>query len=1005
MCEAEAMSEARFRHDARGGSRVPIALLGAATAALQTLAVREAMSLAGGNEAILGGLLGVWLVLTAIGSVLGRNRSLRRVLSISNGLIAYGILIPATICAGRASTKLLAFGVLPSLTTSMVAAVGLLAPCCLLAGWNYARLAMPSPAEPDQTAWRTASSRAYLWDTLGSAVAGACLAFCLLDYALPFQIVGLAVATAIAAAGFCFGRVRRIALLVGAALVALIFWRVPLDLYTYRWQTAGQRVVSAMSSSRGALLVTAKDEQTQLLLDREPLLTTPDEAGAEIVVHLPLSFHPNPRSVVILGVAPVGSTALLRRHGVDRIDEVVGDRSIAAVVGELDHTAREARARIIGDDERRWLASSPETYDVVIVHAGQPVSVSNARLFSTEFYRLAHRALRPGGIVAVEMLGHGSYANVEQRRLHSQVAATLRTSFSNLVILPGPSTLYLGSDVALPAPSDIASFIDERLRERRIDRAYVLPAWLQETFSERRIADASGWASLRMPPSTDLHPAVYRTALAAFLSHFDDVGIHVLGMLSLLLLLAPLVWLSPRSRPVPFCVATTGFAGLAVQLVLMLAYQTAVAALYRDVALVSTAFMGATCVGTWWGSRRGEGIRLLVAIDLAQVCVAAGIAACASQLVSWQGLGARVAVLSASVAMGILVGAGFSVASTNLATHPLGSGGTLYAIDLFGSSFAALVTYNLAVPALGIRGTVLAVGVVKSLSAAALLLPKPTRDFAPSRLRLPGPAFALLVAVTLGIINETQKKLYTMTVSRTYSLLVLAVLGVMLGLAFEPRWLHERIADAERRLVETARTIGLSPLRLVYFLPLVALGALPLARCYFRIPYVFCHACPRPCTFGLMRPYLVPAACIANLHDRRFCEQVCPVGLAQRSCEHARTEPCKKLGAVGVGLRLAVTAAVAALYPLVTWSRGAGIDQAGGVFAYFYSGRYGSSVWVLAVSGVLLLLSFAIRRPFCDALCPIGAVADLTGRMEKRWLISNEPGTENGGSGEGKSDI
>ena len=90
-------------------ARVPILLLGASTATLQTLAVREGMASSGGNEAVVGALFGIWMLLTAAGAALGRHPG-SRVFALPAALAIHALSIPATIFAARAATGLLAAG-------------------------------------------------------------------------------------------------------------------------------------------------------------------------------------------------------------------------------------------------------------------------------------------------------------------------------------------------------------------------------------------------------------------------------------------------------------------------------------------------------------------------------------------------------------------------------------------------------------------------------------------------------------------------------------------------------------------------------------------------------------------------------------------------------------------------------------------------------------------------------------------------------------------------------
>ena len=66
--------------------------------------------------------------------------------------------------------------------------------------------------------------------------------------------------------------------------------------------------------------------------------------------------------------------------------------------------------------------------------------------------------------------------------------------------------------------------------------------------------------------------------------------------------------------------------------------------------------------------------------------------------------------------------------------------------------------------------------------------------------------------------------------------------------------------------------------RWVYFVAFSLVVFYPIFRCYFKIPYLFCHVCPGKCIFGFVRPYIVPAALIMNLEKRFWCYHACPIG-------------------------------------------------------------------------------------------------------------------------------
>jgi polyferredoxin len=60
------------------------------------------------------------------------------------------------------------------------------------------------------------------------------------------------------------------------------------------------------------------------------------------------------------------------------------------------------------------------------------------------------------------------------------------------------------------------------------------------------------------------------------------------------------------------------------------------------------------------------------------------------------------------------------------------------------------------------------------------------------------------------------------------------------------------------------------------------------------------------------------------------------------------------------------------------------------LYSAVYLNDYAICASVLVSAGLLLALSFVVRRPFCEGVCPIGAASELLGRVEKRWVLRGQ---------------
>ena len=140
-----------------------------------------------------------------------------------------------------------------------------------------------------------------------------------------------------------------------------------------------------------------------LILDGNIQCTEFDEAAYhEMIVHVPLLTHPDPKRVLVIGGGDGGTIREVTRHsGVERIDicEIDGEvidacrRYLPALAGGFD----DPRVNVHVRDGASFVAGLENVYDVVIVDSSDPVGPARI-LFSPEFYDSLKQALRPGGL-------------------------------------------------------------------------------------------------------------------------------------------------------------------------------------------------------------------------------------------------------------------------------------------------------------------------------------------------------------------------------------------------------------------------------------------------------------------------------------------------------------------------------------------------------------------------------------------------------------------------------
>lgn len=144
-----------------------------------------------------------------------------------------------------------------------------------------------------------------------------------------------------------------------------------------------------------------------LVLDGVIQLTEADEhAYQEMLAHVPLFAHPDPRRMLVIGGGDGGVLREAGRHrGLERMDLCEIDPRVIEVARQhlpsLATGFDDPRVRVHHADGARFIEERPGHYDVIVVDSSDPVGPAEA-LFEEPFYAGLRQALRPGGVIATQ---------------------------------------------------------------------------------------------------------------------------------------------------------------------------------------------------------------------------------------------------------------------------------------------------------------------------------------------------------------------------------------------------------------------------------------------------------------------------------------------------------------------------------------------------------------------------------------------------------------------------
>ena len=258
------------------------------------------------------------------------------------------------------------------------------------------------------------------------------------------------------------------------------------DLYAMRFKVTDV-LFSGTSDFQSVDVVRTAGHGAMLLNDGFVMLSERDEfAYHDMIVHVPLFVHPNPRRVLIIGGGDGGTAREVIRH--PAVETCVMVEIDGMVVDACRKHIPQTAACLDGDrvelhiaDGVKFMAETDRTFDVVLVDSTDPIGPAQP-LFGEAFYRDIHRVLAPDGIV-VSQGETPWYQQPMQRKLsgilHSIFARNHVYNFSNMTYPGGLWSFTFASKGHHP----LHDFDAERVAASGLSFEYYNPAVHRAAFA------------------------------------------------------------------------------------------------------------------------------------------------------------------------------------------------------------------------------------------------------------------------------------------------------------------------------------------------------------------------------------------------------------------------------------------------------------------------------------------------------------------------------------------
>jgi spermidine synthase len=635
-----------------------------------------------------------------------------------------------------------------------------------------------------------ATGAVYLFEAAGSGVGGVLAGLTLVRLANPFEITALLGVLNLVAAWLllapissrrrtltaCFGVMAALILLGGYELQPLSLARL--------WR--GFHLVAARNSVYGSLAVVETGASRSLFENGLIVMTVPDPAAAEEAVHFALLEHPEPHRLLLIGCGVNGSVAEALAHpSLERVDYVELDPMIFEVAAQYFPAAwekirRDSRVQVHAMDGRRFLKTTADSFDVIIVNLPDPHTAQLNRFYTEEFFREAAARLRPGGIVSFQVTSSEDYINQELADFLRCLERTLRQVFPQVTAIPGETAHFFAA--ARPGTLTVnPQELVRRLRARQLHTQYVREYFLPFRMSPDRMRDFE--LQIEPLPATpvnhDFAPVAYYFDVVLWSTAFHHTSAHwiealagvsfrrlLAGTLLGLAVLIPLLWMWPAEgedkaaarvrRSAAFAVTVVGFTELGLEILLLLGFQALYGYVYHELTILVALFMEGVAVSAWCdphsarhlhdASRRWD-LRLLAGLQIILAACPLLLYGLLTQLGRVSSVGGHRAASeilfpTLALAAGLLGGFQFLLASQVYFGDKHGSvhsPSVLYALDLAGACAGALALSILLIPVYGFLRTAALMAAV-NLAPAMMAV---AAGWAESRSHAPGhPSFS-----------------------------------------------------------------------------------------------------------------------------------------------------------------------------------------------------------------------------------------------------------------------
>ena len=563
---------------------------------------------------------------------------------------------------------------------------------------------------------------------------------------------------------------------LGLALVMIVVWLSPIpdrvEVFStkMRWNTLNPYIelMTSADSKYQHIDIGRQAEQYSIYLNGQYASAFPNEYEYAQIAHLVMTQHPSPKHVILIGSGLGGLVSEMLLHPIESLDYVELDQRLLQISDKyLSPSDRQAlsdsRVTIIHQDGRYYVKNTTKRqyYDVILVNTPDPATAFLNRFYTLEFFKEAQNILKSDGVLIASVSSAVTYIGKEVGSYAGSLYRTLHEAFKHVLVTPGQTNFYLACNKDSVVTLDIDTLMG-RYRKSQVKSDYFSEHLFYTLLQPEQVKFIENQLSQRkdLLVNTDARPVTYFLNLVLWdslaggrlhgLFHsLKDVGLKSFLIPIMIALAGRIIYVVVKQMKLrmksdncdeefklPYnkqlktncliALATTGFTGIALEIVLLYAFQNIYGYIYERMGVIVAVFMVGLAFGGYITNRiiqkRNFKWVILLMVFEGIIGFYALILPFIIQGLSSYSIAAEIGLTCFIGIAGILTGLGFPLvnklfmqSSDDIAV----SAGATNSADHIGAFLGAILTGVIFLPLLGVFGTCL---ILATLNLSSLIL-------------------------------------------------------------------------------------------------------------------------------------------------------------------------------------------------------------------------------------------------------------------------------------------